>query len=28
MAVRGALSLLKDGERVRVNGTAGTVSRL
>ena len=28
MSVRGALSALKDGERVRVNGTNGTVSRL
>jgi pyruvate,water dikinase len=28
MAVRGALSLLQDGERVRVNGTAGTVTRV
>ncbi len=28
MAVRGALSLLQDGERVRVNGTAGTVTVL
>jgi pyruvate,water dikinase len=28
MSVRGALDLLEDGERVRVNGTAGTVDRL
>ena len=28
MAVRGALSLLNDGERVRVNGTTGTVTRV
>jgi phosphohistidine swiveling domain-containing protein len=28
MAVRGALSLLQDGEKVRVNGTNGTVTRL
>jgi pyruvate,water dikinase len=28
MSVRGALGLLEDGERVRVNGTAGTVSRV
>lgn len=28
MAVRGALSLLNNGERVRVNGTNGTVTRL
>jgi pyruvate,water dikinase len=28
MSVRGALGLLRDGERVRVNGTTGTVSRL
>jgi pyruvate,water dikinase len=28
MSVRGALSTLKDGERVRVNGTNGTVSRI
>jgi pyruvate,water dikinase len=28
MGVRGALSTLRDGERVRVNGTAGTVTRL
>lgn len=28
MSVRGALSALKDGERVRVNGTNGTVARL
>ena len=28
MAVHGALTALRDGERVRVNGTQGTVSRL
>lgn len=28
MSVRGALALLRDGDRVRVNGTAGTVVRL
>jgi len=28
MSVRGALSALQDGERVRVNGTNGTVARL
>jgi phosphohistidine swiveling domain-containing protein len=28
MSVRGALSTLKDGERVRVNGSNGTVSRI
>ena len=28
MSVRGALSLLADGERVRVNGTNGTVTRI
>jgi phosphohistidine swiveling domain-containing protein len=28
MSVRGALSLLQDGDRVRVNGTAGTVTRV
>lgn len=28
MSVRGALSLLKDGETVRVNGSAGTVTRV
>lgn len=28
MSVRGALSALQDGERVRVNGTTGTVTRL
>ncbi|MCU1229119.1 MAG: phosphoenolpyruvate synthase, partial [Acidobacteria bacterium] len=28
MAVRGALSLLNDGEIVRVNGTNGTVTRV
>jgi len=28
MSVRGVLALLRDGDRVRVNGTAGTVTRL
>jgi pyruvate,water dikinase len=28
MAVRGALFTLQEGERVRVDGTAGTVTRL
>jgi pyruvate,water dikinase len=28
MAVRSALGALKEGERVRVNGTAGSVTRL
>ncbi|MCU1349324.1 MAG: phosphoenolpyruvate synthase, partial [Acidobacteria bacterium] len=28
MSVRGALGLLQDGDRVRVNGTAGTVTRV
>jgi phosphoenolpyruvate synthase/pyruvate phosphate dikinase len=28
MGVRGALSALRDGERVRVNGTVGTVTRM
>jgi hypothetical protein len=28
MSVRGALSALQDGERVRVNGSTGTVTRL
>jgi pyruvate,water dikinase len=28
MSVRGALSVLQDGERVRVNGSTGTVTRL